>query len=97
MNFTSLIMHGLRMLMPFLDIITVRALIFFGVFFLLSLFIGAIILYFKFFTIFAIPGWSSQLFAVMIVLSIISAGNFFILFTLYSQSSGAGLRNIEKD
>lgn len=97
MNFTSLIMHGLRMLMPFLDVITVRALIFFGVFFLLSLFIGAIILYFKFFTIFAIPGWSSQLFAVMIVLSIISAGNFFILFTLYSQSSGAGLRNIEKD
>lgn len=97
MNFTGLIMHGLRMLMPFLDVITVRALIFFGMFFLLSLLIGSFILYLKFFTIYAIPGWSSLLLAVMIVLSIISAGNFFILFTLYSQSSGAGLRNIDKD
>jgi hypothetical protein len=97
MNFTSLIMHGLRMLMPFLDVITVRALIFFSIFFGISITVGLIIIYFKTFTYYAIPGWSSQLLSMMIILSTVCAGNFFILFTLYSQSSGAGLRNIERD
>jgi hypothetical protein len=97
MNLTSLIMHGLRMLMPFLDVITVRALLFFSMVFGMSFLVGLIIIYFKFFTTHAIPGWSSQLLSMMIILSIVCAGNFFILFTLYSQSSGAGLRNIERD
>lgn len=95
MNFNSLVMHGIRMMMPFMDKIATRALITFSVGFVLSLVAIFTTIMIKFFTDNAIPGWASYLVTTFLALSFIALGNFVILFSLFSQSQGNALRSLE--
>jgi len=95
MNLNSLVMHGIRMLMPFMDKIATRALILFSVGFALSLIFIGVIVFIRLGTDNAIPGWASYLLAVFSLSSFVALGNFAILFTLFTQGQGKSLRSLE--
>ncbi len=85
------------MLMPFLEQISIRALGAFTASFGLSSIFATVILYFKFFTDKAIPGWATYTLLLLLILSILSASQFVLLFTMVSQSKGIALSDIEND
>lgn len=95
MNFKSLVMHGVRMLMPFMDKIATRSLISFSTGLLFSFIAITIIFMVKILTDLAIPGWASSLITMFSILSFIAIGNFVILFTVFTQGQGQGLRSLE--
>jgi glycosyltransferase involved in cell wall biosynthesis len=86
MNFTSLITHGFKMLMPFIDIISIRALCFFFSVLFVTLASLIFVTYLKFFTMLAIPGWTSSMLLSMVIILILSMTNFFIIFIMFSHS-----------
>lgn len=95
MNLKSLIMHGIRLLMPFLDSIAVRSLIFFAATAIVGLSLGLLVLTIKVFTDLAIPGWASYSILTCLVLSVIGFGQFIIVFSLFTQITGSSLRFID--
>lgn len=97
MNFQKLLLHGIRMLMPFLDRIAVRALVFFSVLAGLGLVAALGVLCVKLFTDLALPGWATYTLLLTLLLSVISLGQFVILITIVSQSQGIALSSLDKD
>lgn len=97
MNSYSLIMHGIRMLMPFLDIIAIRSLVTFSLAFASGLVLAGLIVGIKLFTSHAIPGWASFLCAITLTFSFIALGNFLILFATFTESHGAAQRELTKE
>lgn len=97
MNFTSLITHGLRMLMPFIDQIAVRSLIAFASLFALSLVFGSGVLALKFFTSVAIPAWASFTLLLGLLSSLVALGNFLVLFAVFSQSQALAMQRLDKN
>jgi hypothetical protein len=95
MNFGRLIMHGIRMMMPFLDRISIRALI--ALTMALAGFVALLIVVvaIRVFTTLAIPGWASFLVMMGLLGSLIAIGNFVLLFAMFSQSRGFSLIGIE--
>lgn len=95
MNLVSLTMHGLRMLMPFVDRIAIRSLMGFFIVLALSVVgtIGGLVNYFILGT--AFPDWGIQLIVVLSILSMVALGNFLVLFTSFSQSRGLSLNRLE--
>jgi len=59
MNFVSLIVHGVTSYAVYLDVVVVRLLISFGLLILFSLFGTFAVIFMKFFTNLAIPGWAT--------------------------------------
>jgi polyisoprenyl-phosphate glycosyltransferase len=95
MNTGRLAMHGLRMLMPFLDRIATRALAFFLALFSLGVAASLAILSIRLLTESAIPGWATYTLLLLGVLSLVALGNFVILFSIFSQSRAASLTREE--
>jgi len=79
MNFTSLIMHGLSAMSVYTDIIAIRLILVSSSIVFLSALSILIILYLKFFTLFNIPGWTSQIIAIFFLISLTSCGFAFSL------------------
>lgn len=96
MNFQRLAMHGIRMLMPFLDRISIRALMGFSLSALISTLFAILILYIRFFTNLGIPGWATYTLMLLLIISIVSISQFILLFTLVSQSQGIAMSHLEE-
>jgi polyisoprenyl-phosphate glycosyltransferase len=96
MGYGRLIMHGLSMLMPFTDRIAVRALIVFAATMATSFALAVAVACVKLFTNSAIPGWATTTLLLLIVLSFVALGNFVVLFTVFSQSRGMSLTDVEE-
>lgn len=96
MNMLRLLMHGVRMLMPFTDRIAVRALSAFSVLFGLGIVLAAVVVGVRVFTAAAIPGWTTFTVLGSLVLSVVALGNFLVLFAVISHSRGVSLANVEE-
>jgi hypothetical protein len=95
MGYPKLVLHGVRMLMPFIDRIAIRALLFFAFMLLASMGIATAVIAVRLFTDAAIPGWATYTLLGTVILSVVSLGNFVTLFTVFSQARGTSLANIE--
>jgi hypothetical protein len=96
MTYGKLVMHGLRMLMPFTDRIAIRALAAFVVFGLLGIVLAAVVVFLKVFTASSIPGWTSYIALGALIVSLVALGNFVSLFVLFSQTRAVSLASIEE-
>jgi polyisoprenyl-phosphate glycosyltransferase len=96
MGYGRLIMHGLSMLMPFTDRIAVRALVTFAVTAATGGALAVAVVCVKVFTDRAIPGWATSTVLLLIVVSLVSLGNFVVLFAVFSQSRGISLADVEE-
>jgi hypothetical protein len=96
MNFPRLAMHGVRMLMPFTDRVATRALIAFSLTFALSIVLAVAVVGVKLVSDAAIPGWATSTLIGMLVLSFVSLGNFIVLITIFSQSRGVALQQLDR-
>jgi len=96
MNRTRLGIHAIRMLMPFLDRIAIRMLACFAALFGLSL--GALVATFliRSLTDRAIPGWATYTALGALIVSLVSLGNFVLLFATFAQSRSISLINLEQ-
>lgn len=95
MNRTHLVLHGLRMLMPFIDRIALRAL-----WFLVALVSAGTLLFVACgvtwaFTSVHIAGWLVALSASLLFGSLIGFSGFIVLFASFAQSRGISLSNLE--
>lgn len=97
MGYLRLLMHGIRMLMPFLDRIAVRSLVGFTVMFFLGIALAFGVLGVRLFTQMAIPGWATSALLLVLILSFLALGNFVILFTLFSQSQSTALAYLDRN
>ena len=96
MNFHSLILHGFRMLMPFLDKIAIRSLVIFSVAFGASFISSSIILGLKVFTNFMVPKLVSYASLILMSFSFMALGNFLILFSIFTQSQSSALNFLDR-
>ncbi|MBI3542318.1 MAG: glycosyltransferase [Deltaproteobacteria bacterium] len=96
MNYMKLMIHGIRMLMPFLDRISVRALIGFSATFALGLLAAATVLAGKLTHCFPVPHWAPLAVIITLALSFIALGNFVVLFAIFSQTQGLSLHDLDR-
>lgn len=96
MSFSRLVMHGIRLLMPFLDRIAVRSLVAFAATLGACILGAMVIVSVRLFTDSAIPGWATYTLLMVLVLSVVSLGNFVVLFAVFSQSQGISLADVER-
>jgi glycosyltransferase involved in cell wall biosynthesis len=96
MSYLKLIMHGMRMMMPFVDRVAVRSLIVFTVVFALGIIGALVVVAIKLFTTLAIPGWATFTLLSALLVSLVSLSNFVVLFTIFSQSQGVSLMGLEQ-
>jgi hypothetical protein len=96
MDYQRLVMHGLRMLMPFTDRIAIRALMalsgLLGAGLLLSLAMVAV----RVFSKTAIPEWATSTLILVLSLCFIALGNFIVLFAVFSQSRSISLATLDE-
>jgi hypothetical protein len=97
MGFLKLTMHGIRMLMPFVDRIAIRALVAFTCAFVFGIALAAWVVGVRIFTHLAIPGWATYTLLLVLLLSFVAIGNFVILFALFSQSQGVSLGFLDRE
>lgn len=99
MGYFRLLVHGLRMLMPFLDRIAVRALVAGAATIALGLLAAASLGASSLLARADLPGWTTNalLVAVLAVLSLSVLLNFIVLFALFSQSQGFSLAGLDRD
>lgn len=95
MNMFRLFMHGVRMLMPFVDRIAVRALTAFSAIFALAITLALVVVGIRLFTSTAIPGWATATLLGLLIISFVALGNFVVLFAVFSHSRGISLANLE--
>jgi polyisoprenyl-phosphate glycosyltransferase len=96
MNFTKLAMHGIRMLMPFIDRIAVRALLTFSLISVSALGLSFAVFILKYLNAEPIPGWAMFTFLLSLGLSLNAVASFIILFTVFSQSQGVSLQTLDR-
>jgi len=96
MNMLRLFMHGVRMLMPFMDRIAVRALTAFSAMFGLGIVASLVVVGIRLFTNASIPGWATATLVGLLILSFVALGNFVVLFAVFSHSRGLSLANLEE-
>lgn len=92
---SQLCMHGIRMLMPFVDRIAIRALIALSITFGAGVLASVVVLGLKLFSTAAIPGWATSTMLLVVIMSLIALGNFVVLFALFSHSRGLSLAGLE--
>jgi hypothetical protein len=97
MNTTNLTIHGMRMLMPFLDRIAMRALALLAVAFATGVALLLAIIGVKVFSDAAIPGWATYTALAALVLSLVALSSWLILFATFAQSRGVSLANIDQE
>ncbi len=97
MNMLRLLMHGVRMLMPFVDRIAVRALVLFTGIFSVGVLGALTVIGVKIFSTAAIPGWTTTTLIGILGGSLVALGNFVVLFAVFSHSRGMSLATLEYD
>jgi hypothetical protein len=97
MNLLKLLMHGFRMLMPFIDRVAIRALVIFSGALALGLGFAGAVLGLRLFTKLLIPEWTTYAVLMVVLLSLVAIGNFVILFALFSQSQSVGLAFLDRE
>jgi hypothetical protein len=97
MNFLKLLMHGFRMLMPFIDRVAIRAMIVFSLVLAAGFAFAVGVLGLRLFTTIPVPAWTTYGVLIVLLLSFVAIGNFIILFVLFSQSQGVGLAFLDRD
>jgi polyisoprenyl-phosphate glycosyltransferase len=95
MGYTRLVMHGLSMLMPFLDRIALRALIVFSLTMLAGVALSLVVLFIRIFSASPVPGWATYTLLLLTAISFVALGNFVVLFAIFAQSRGASLGSLE--
>lgn len=95
MNRARLCMHGLRMLMPFLDRIAVRALMSFSVVFATAIAGVVLVVATRFLTDEAIPGWATYSVLGAFIISLLALSTALVLFASFAQSRGVSLSDLE--
>jgi hypothetical protein len=95
MNFSRLVMHALRMLMPFTDRIAIRSVLGFAGALFTGVLLALLVVAVRLFTDEAIPGWATTTVLLLCVLSFIALGNLVVLFVVFSHSRGISLSNLE--
>jgi polyisoprenyl-phosphate glycosyltransferase len=96
MGYSRLLVHGLRMLMPFVDRIAIRALLLFSITFGLGIISVLTVVGVRLLTDAAIPGWATYTALAMIILSFVALGSFATLFAVFSQSRAISLTDLER-
>jgi len=96
MTNSKLLMHGFRMLMPFVEQIAVRALIAFSALFATGVVLSVVVIAIRLFTDAAIPGWATSTLIGIMTLSFLALANFVLLFVSFAQSRSVSLVNIER-
>ncbi|MCX6386196.1 MAG: glycosyltransferase [Solirubrobacterales bacterium] len=91
MNLQKLLLHGLSMLVPLTDRIALRAMAFFSAAFCASVLLGVAVVCIRFVSSSAIPGWATYALLSLAVASLISLGNFIVLFVVFSQSKSVSV------
>jgi hypothetical protein len=97
MNFLKLLMHGFRMLMPFIDRVAIRALMVFSAVLAVGIAFAVVVLGLRLFTRVPVPQWTTYGVLMVLLLSLVAIGNFVILFALFSQSQGVGLASLDRE
>lgn len=96
MGYSRLFMHGLRMLMPFLDRIAMRVLTLFSLTLGLALALSAVIIGVRLFTEAAVPAWATYALIGTAAFSLVTLGSFVTVFAVFSQSRAISLSNIDQ-
>lgn len=96
MTSSRLVMHGIRLFMPFLDRVAVRSLLAFAVTLVVSLVAAMAILAVRLLTDLAIPGWATYSLLLVLLITVVSLGNFVVLFAVFSQSQGISFSSLER-
>jgi hypothetical protein len=97
MNYSKLFIHGLRMLMPFLDVITIRGMVFFGSVLAASMASLFTIVYIRLFTNLAIPGWATFTVLLTLLAALMSFSHALSLFIFYTQANLLSMSRLERD
>jgi hypothetical protein len=97
MTSASLIQHGFRMLMPFIDRIAVRALALLAIATGVGFVLLATVFGIKLFTDAAIPGWATYATIGALLVSLVALSSSVILFATFSQSRGISLSNLDRE
>lgn len=95
MTYLKLIMHGIRMLMPYADRIAIRGLVVFSALFVGGLGLGTFVVAVKLFTDLAIPGWATYTLLLAIVLCGTALGCLILVFTLFVQSQSLSMSKLD--
>ena len=94
MNTVKLIRHGMRMMMPFLDSVAIRALVAFVVVGGATAAMAAALVVARLRSPTAFPEWSLNGLLLVLMALALFAGNFVILFAIFAQSQGSSLRGL---
>lgn len=95
MGYFNLIMHGFRMLMPYIDRIAMRAIIASGILIFFCGFAGVLFLFLKLLGLVSISVWFLFILAMGFVLSCLFLGIFLLLFTVFVQLQSSVLTKID--
>jgi hypothetical protein len=97
MNLSKLVLHGLRMLMPFADRVAIRSLLAFALTFAACVAAAMAVVGIRTFTSLAIPGWATYTLLLVMVLSFVALADFIVLFAVFAQSRSVSLAGIEEE
>ena len=92
MNFISLVMHGLSAVSVYIEVVAVRLIVFFISLMLFSLLGIAVVVFLRFFTAFAIPGWATTAtmgFLIMIAQAV--TGSLLLTFVILSNRNAKSI------
>ena len=93
MSTGKLAIHGLRMLMPFLDRIATRALAALSALFVIGLAGGLAMVVVGLATDWVIPGWAGYAAASLAILALLAIINFIVLFAVFTQARAVALED----
>jgi hypothetical protein len=93
---SRLIMHGLRMLMPFVDRLTTRALICFGTLFGLGLLGSLVAFLVTLLTEWPVPEWMAFAFVLIVTVSLGGIVNLVVLFVIFVQFRSLATRGLHE-
>ena len=96
MSLLRLFIHGIRMLVPFTDRIAVRALSLFAGMFGIGVILSVVVIIIRLATSSPIPGWAVAGLVGLLILSLVSLGNFLVLFAVFSHSQSISLSGLEE-
>ncbi|HEY7076222.1 MAG TPA: glycosyltransferase [Solirubrobacteraceae bacterium] len=96
MGYRKLMLHGLSMLMPFMDRIVLRALVAFTVTLAVAVAAAVAVVAVKLTTDTAIPGWATYTLLLLVVLSFVALGNLALLFSVFAQNRAISLAELER-
>ncbi len=96
MTYLKLVMHGIRMLMPFADRIAIRGMVLFASLLGLGAILGAAVLAVRIFTRLAIPGWATYTLLLAMILCGVALASLVLLFSLFVQTLALSMRRLEQ-